>query len=540
MCPAEVRSEEQLLTARSIGKAASSKCRRDQSAQNREKSCRMFKFWIHGRTLSTITCVDTTRPRMSPPPRPRDRDPGYKPKWNDPCPCGWGRTFQTCCRPRLPGSDKITKAWRQAAKAGDWEEALVLVRADVAQYVIWHRRHTIPGLRHPDLPVDIFGVDVEALSAHVGSLIQVLYRLDRLNQAPAILAKLRPAIADERWHRKIVYHRAFTTLLTGDRAKARLELVEAGPITADEEDVDLLQIHIDLNGSRLGFTERQALYKRVGEITRSRADRLQYGGAAAFDVLLLGDEKGGRDAVVATVALGRELEAEKSLSSTAEYWLCRSLETLAVLDQDKATFDELIGRLTSLLARGEWTETGRADLLRNRGDAYRQAGDFKLAMDDYRASLRLVELGIVQVFLAECLYRDGFVAEALELIRTVPVDRLSAAEVADHAFVYYYIARASKDGVAWREADQRLRAAVTPHPYFQGVRLQYLIDVQDALTALAASKEPVKLGPVMGGLAMVSRYLILQPNFGGLGVNINNMIDDAVELAEKKARGELP
>lgn len=477
---------------------------------------------------------------MSRPPTPRGRAPYYMPKWNDPCPCGRGRAFQTCCRPRLPGADKITKAWREAAEAGDWEEALLLVRADVAQYVIWHRRHTIPGLQHPDLPVDMFGVDVEALSAHVGNLIQVLYRLDRLNQVPAILVKLRPAIADERWRRKIVYHRALATLLTGGRERARLELEEAGPITADEDDLDLLQIQVDLNGSRLGFTERQALYKRVTEITRSRADRLQYRGAAAFDVLLLGDEKGGRDAVVATIALGRELEAQKPLSSTAEYWLCRSLETLAVLDQDRTTFNELIERLTRLLTAGAWTETGRADLLRNRGDAYRQAGDFKLAIDDYRASLRLVELGIVQVFLAECLYRDGFVAEALELIRTVPVDHLSADEVADHAFVYYYIARASNDAVALHEADQRLRAAVTPHPYFQGVRLQYLIDVQDALTALAASKEPVKLGAVMGGLAKVSRYLILQPNFGGVGVNINNMIDDAVELAEKKARGELP
>ena len=475
---------------------------------------------------------------MSLPLRLRGRDPGYKPKWNDPCPCGWGRNFQTCCRPRLPNSNKITKAWRDAAEAGDWEEALLLVRADVAQYVIWHRRHTIPGLQHPDLPVDMFGVDVEALSAHVGSLIQVLYRLDRLNQAPAILAKLRPAIADERWRRKIVYHRALSTLLMGDRAKARLEFEEAGPITTGEVDVDLLQIHIDLNGSRLGFTERQALYKRVGEITRSRADRLQYGGAAAFDLLLLGDEKGGRDAVVATVALGRALEAEKPLSSTAEYWFCRSLETLAVLDQDRATFDELIERLTRLLTTGEWTETGRADLLRNRGDAYRLAGEFKLAIEDYRASLRLVELGIVQVFLTECLYRDGSVAEALDLIRTVAVERLSAAEVAEHAFVSYYIARAANDGVALREAELRLRAAVTPHPYFQGVRLQYLVDVQDVLAALAANREPVKLGPVIEALSAISRYTILQPNIIGVGINFNNIIDDVVELAEKKARGE--
>jgi hypothetical protein len=30
----------------------------------------------------------------------------------------------------------------------------------------------------------------------------------------------------------------------------------------------------------------------------------------------------------------------------------------------------------------------------------------------------------------------------------------------------------------------------------------------------------------------------LQPNFNGLGVNVNNIIDDAVERAERKARDE--
>ncbi len=478
---------------------------------------------------------------MTLPLRPRKPDPGYKPRWNDPCPCGSGRNFQACCRSRLPGTGNISKPWRVAARADDWEEALLLVRADVAQYVIWHRRHTIPDLNIPGFPrLKMFSIDVAALSEHVGNLMQVLYRLDRLNQAPAVLARLRPAIADERWRRKIVYHRALTTLLAGDRPKARLELAEAGPITAAEEDIDLLQIHIDLNGSRLGFTERQALYNRVVEITRSRSDQLQYSGAAAFDVLLLGDEKGGKDAVEATVALGRSLEAEKSLSPTAESWFCRSLETLAVIDQDRAKFDELIERLTRLLTTQEWTDKGRADLLRSRGDAHRYAGDFKVAIGDYRASLQLVEAGVVQVFQAECLLRDGAVAEALDLIRNVAVERLSKAEAADHAFVSYYIALAAKDGVALREADQRLRSAVTPHPYFQTVRLQYIVDVQDALAALAAQKEPVKLGPVIGALSTISRYVQLQPNVAGLGININNMIDDIVERAEKKARGDLP
>ena len=133
----------------------------------------------------------TTRPRRGGP------NFDYQPGWGDPCPCGSGRRFQACCRSRLPSFKKIDKAWRDAASAGNWEGALLLVRADVAQYVIWHRRHTIPDLKIPGRPqAEMFRIDVAALSEHVGNLVQVLYRLGRLNQAPAVLERLRPAIAD--------------------------------------------------------------------------------------------------------------------------------------------------------------------------------------------------------------------------------------------------------------------------------------------------------------------------------------------------------
>lgn len=426
--------------------------------------------------------------------------------------------------------------WREAAEKGDWEAALLCVRADVAQYIIWHRRHTEPVMYIPGRPpFKMVAVDVAALSEHVRNLIQCLVRLNRLNQAPAVLNRLQNAIADDRWRRKIVYHRAFATLMTGDRALAGRELLAAGPITPAEDDVDLLQIHIDLNAAGLGFTERQALYLRVVEITRSRSDKIQYRGAAAFDLLLVDDEKGGRTAMAAAVVAARALEAEKPLSPVAESWLCRSLETLAVIDRDAQLFKESTDRLKRLLAEVEWTAKGRAELLRSIGDAHRYAGDFTQAVDAYRRSLAEAPSAIVQVYEAESLLRAGSPGDALALMRTISTEGLDVPEVADHAFVYFYIAVAAKDPAALRQADRLLRAAVTPHAYFQTQRLQHIVTVQDALTALAEKRDPPKIGGFLRALSTVSRYVQLQPNFNGLGINFNNIIDDAVERAERKA-----
>jgi tetratricopeptide (TPR) repeat protein len=436
----------------------------------------------------------------------------------------------------LPGT-KINEAWRKAAAAGDWPLALLHVRADLAQYVIWHRRHTVPNLQIPGLPQpDMYSIDVAALSEYIGHLVEVLARLNRLPQAPPVLGRLAHAIDDPRWRRKIAYHRGIVALLGNDRVKARHELAAAGPITPQDDDVDLLQIHVDLNGSKMGFTERQAFYEQIVTVTRSRSDRIQYRGAATFDLLLVGDEMAGRIALKALISDARAMEVDKPLSPTAETWFCNVLEMLAVLDEDRVLYTELLARLERLLISETWTALGKARLWRSIGDAHRHSGDYAKAVNAYRTADTLVPDAIHKVFEAECLLRGGHVADALDLIQTIPVGHLSPAEQADHAFVYFYIALAAKDRAALNQAGHLLRAASTPQPYFETRRLQYIVAVQDALGALATNDEPPKLGGFLGALRAFSRYVQLQPNFNGVGFNLNNLIDDVVEAAEKRSR----
>lgn len=82
-----------------------------------------------------------------------------------------------------------------------------------------------------------------------------------------------------------------------------------------------------------------------------------------------------------------------------------------------------------------------------------------------------------------------------------------------------------------------LRAAETPEPYFEQLRLRHLDTAQQALDALVAEQDPPELGPVLKAMRTVSRYIQLQPNFNGIGLNINNMIDDLVARAEERSKG---
>ena len=411
------------------------------------------------------------------------------------------------------------------------------LRADVTQYSIWHRRHTARAVaKRPELRFAyLMNLDIEALSDYVETLMWGYARRGWLDRLPATLDRLKANIDDPRWAAKIAYQRGICALWQSDRDRAAREIEVLQPITPATEDVDLLQIHLDLHGKAMGMSERIAFFDRIRSLSKSRSDKLQYGGARAFELLLAEDEGGARTGFGEVIAAGREMEEEKPLGITAEQWFCRALEGLAVLDQDHALFTEIDERLTRMLADPSALQpAGRAEVWRSLGDARRYAGRFGDAIQAYRNAGELHSEPGLRTFEAECELRRGNADDAARLIRSVAVTELGPPARADHAFTSFYIALARGDRQSLIDARDLLKAASTPQPHFQTRRLEYIITAGEALEALARREELPQLSPLLLALGKVSRYAQLQPNWNGIGLNINNMIDDFVAAAQRR------
>lgn len=469
--------------------------------------------------------------------------PAYKPFAPDPkslCPCGSGVRFQNCCKGRLPGFNN-GKKWRQAAEQKRWADMVRHLRADVTQYTIWHLSHTAPAVAaKPELRnAKLMKIDIEALSDYVENLMWGYSRRGWVKRLPDVLDRLTRNIDDPRWRAKIAYHRGICALWQKDRERAIREIAALQPITPEHDDVDLLQIHVDLHGQNMGMMERLAFFDRIRTIATSHSDKLQYGGARAFSILLSGDEDGARRAFDEVIALGRELEAETPLSATAETWLCRALEGAAILSREQTLFAEIDARLMRQLEKADaWTTTGRASILRTLGDCRRYGGAFAEAIKAYRASDELLAAPELRTFEAECELRRGNPDEAFRLIRAVSVHKLALPERADHAFTSFYIALARGDKSSLRDARELLKAAKMPQPYFEIQRLQHIVTIGEALEALDADKSLPELNPIMAGLKRVSRYVMLQPNWNGIGINGNLIIDDFIDYTRERAKRE--
>lgn len=415
------------------------------------------------------------------------------------------------------------------------------LRADVTQYTIWHLSHTAPAVaRKPELRhAYLMNLDIDALSDYVENLMRGYARKGWLDRLPTTLDRLKRNIDDPRWHAKIAYQRSICALWRGDREQAAREIEHLQPITPATADVDLLQIHLDLHGNGMGMTQRLVFFDGIRTLTTSRPDKLQYGGARAFELLLADDEDGARAAFDEVIALGRKMKEDKPLSASCELWFCRAIEGRAVLDRSEALFDEIEERLTRLASDAEaWTDAGRAQILRALGDARRYAGRHQTAIEAYRAAEELAAAPELRTFQAECELRLDNPDEAFRLIRSVPVDALDPPERADHAFTSFYIALARGDRRSLVEARELLKSAATPRPYFQTRRLQHIVTIAEALEAIERNQEPPQLGPILATLRRASRYVQLQPNWNGIGLNGNAMIDDYVAGAEDRLRRE--
>lgn len=455
----------------------------------------------------------------------------YVPAANSECLCGSGEKFKRCCSGELPGFD-IGKKARAAARAGNYPEALVAYRADVTQYSIWHKTNTAPSLAAGKAEViqgihDLLIVDVEALADRVGFLGWCYARLNRSNEFPAVLERLRSNISHPRWQRKVTYLQVVETLGPNwNRERGRRELKKLGPMDS-EDDVEILQLYIDLWGDQIGLAQRQKLVDRVVQLTRDDAERMHYRVIKAVDYLLVGDLGGAEVELQAAVDAFAEVQHEYENSGYAMDHYARAVSLLGRLKNDGALQDEALTMVRQLLTRDDWTASGRANLLLEQGEILRLKTAWAEAKDTYVAALEEGGQEVCKVFIAGCLlYLDG-PAAAQEMLATVVREHLAPSELADYVFTLAVVAIQDGDKSALTNAEQELRQVQLADPYFKDRRDSLLLSVIDTLRSGPSPERAERARGVLRAVfSTLLRYVKLEPNIMGIGLNVGRLLED--------------
>ncbi|MCH8152932.1 MAG: SEC-C domain-containing protein [Planctomycetes bacterium] len=443
------------------------------------------------------------------------------PSSNDQCPCGSGYKFRTCCRARYDEATAI-RPITEALDDGRTEAALQLSRAYVTRYVIWHRQHTVPLVKADAAAAEpILALDIAALSDIVDILCTCYEAGGQREDVPGVLDRLATAIDDPRWTQRIIYHRTIWSLGSAWNEEAGRRAMSAVGSIDEIADPQTLQLFLSLHHDELGFAESSKAIDRVIAAANDPVTRLHYRSLKGLEFVFIGDLDAGCEEIDGAIAEFRTSES-MPCSGYARYRLALSLLFLGQLRDDPKSLEEARGLFEQELTDTKYSKSGRAMLRLQIADTYRSQCLWEDAKDSYLQSLDLEDSPIARMELARCALALGDHPTALAHLHSVGYDAITPREQLDHCIVAAQIAHVVKDAALVEQTADRLKATTPHEPYFREARDQLvisLLSIQDDATDEEANVGFIrKVGDLLG------RYLMLQPNFCGLGINVNALL----------------
>jgi tetratricopeptide (TPR) repeat protein len=428
------------------------------------------------------------------------------------------------------------EAWREPARKKQWPKVLRAIRADLTQYTIYHRTNTVPMMRRfPPEEIKILSIDIEALNETVEQLCAIYAQSGRLAEFPLVIERLRVNIDDPRWQRKLTYQHAMTAHLLDDKVGAQRDLAKLGPITAQETDLELLQLHLDINGETITLVDKIKLYDRILHLAQSQETHFQYAAAKGVELTLAGDNAGAVATTDAALKIGRRWEKENPFDPIAELWFCKLLEVAGIARPDRECFVESATRLKTLVAQTDhFTPAGIGHLYRCLGDVLRLSGQWEEGAAAYAAGFALDSDPANKIFEASCRLMQGRKHEALVIIESINFDTLDLPERADFAIAYAVIAIALRDSPRLDDAAAKLKAVVPIRQYFAHENIKLQLAIERARAAIAAGRSVPRSSRLLEWISSLSRWFMIQPNIAGIGINVNNILDDAVSATRSK------
>lgn len=443
-----------------------------------------------------------------------------EPGRNSPCLCGSGRKFKKCCGPGYCREREKTAAF-DALRAEEFEKALDFARLDLVRYIIWHRAHTIPWHeRSPEAAAPLLDLDLNALGDLVDLLRHCYTKAGRDTEFPAVLDRLRGVLEYPRWEQRLRFQRALTAMQPDWNEEAGRDVLSGWVDPSDLEDFEFASLLLDLFGDRMGVAEQLRFIEKVIELSRTRSETFQYEVLRGIVFILIGDAKEGAKAINA--ALERFDGVPVAQHELHELRLhAQALLHLPDHNRPKDGLELARALLREGLSSGELSDSGRAHFQALLGESYIAEDQYQEAIGHLEESVRLSSDFAATLSLVRARSRTGDTAAAKELLSSINYTQLNLGEQFDHTIAMAELAESAADEELLRVALSRLREV---NPRFP-VHRELATELLGHLSAIQVSSEPARQPSFWRKL--LAKYLVLQPNVFGFGINLNALLEEA-------------
>ncbi|WLG91586.1 tetratricopeptide repeat protein [Pseudomonas cucumis] len=440
----------------------------------------------------------------------------FEPKDRENCLCGSTERYENCCKSEWPKHNFMEKDRVSEAPADE----LKYLRARITWYRLCHTAHTVPLMRLKDYDGWLLGVDIRAMHDFIKSARFLYEELGIIDLYPVLLGELSGAIADVRWSWCVSCEEALYHMVTKndyDAARAVLAKYQWEDIASSE----LLEVYLDAYHEKFGHVDVVSAANKIIELTESESTRFHYRFLVAMQYFLLNEperaEKLAREAIVEYEDLPnekRDIHGRRLLGM--------AVMQLGQILKDKAMLRKAIELLVAEVDEGRYKSNAIAEIWMQVGDCYHMLGEFHMAEKLYHRSLTVEPTDLAQIYLARVQLALGRHDRAKEILNALVPAAMSKHNHFDYAIVRCDAALLTKNTSDIQGALELIKGVSTNDPYFKDL-IQGLIV---ALYELQVGKKTTNANSI---LARINRYVTLNPNVAGIGVNLNAMIEDYLD-----------
>lgn len=452
----------------------------------------------------------------------------YKPNLNAPCLCGSGVKFKQCC---LGNNDVhcglMIDSARELLLKNDFKGALKLVRLGITNYSILHKTNTEPYVFSDNETILwLLNIDIKALSELVEYLLDCYRGLHDYSSFECDLERLRNNISDARWQRKITYFQILASL--GEHWPEKIgkrEVKKLLPIN-EEDDAEIIQLYLHFCSNELSFKKNIDILDRLLSLVEKPSEKLQYSVVKGIKYLSIGDMEESQTIIEEAI---KDYESTDWANDNC-YGLVQHAKAISLLGDIKrsAELKSLsVKEFLSLLDNHKWTDCGVADIHAEIGRSLFHIRKFDEAIEYYEKSLKITDSNLVRIFLSQ-VKMDLNDKTAIDIIKRVETDipKLSESEFIDFIFTYASISISFNDKEMIGKSLNYLSNSPSLELIFEKQKNEIISQITNLYASGNLKTHSSVLTKLKSILSRTSRYLILQPNIAGLGININNIVQD--------------
>jgi len=451
----------------------------------------------------------------------------YEPGRNDLCLCGSGRKFKKCCIDSY--SSEASKTSFELYNKGRYEEALRSCRQHLTWYRLCHQAHTVPFLKSGTKESkELLKIDIEALSGITGLLHRCYFHTGQSEDFPSVIERLTNAIDDSRWRNKIKYFHALWWLLDKQDRKASLSVVSEIDIEACE-DPEILTLFVDVSPPEMPFKTKIEVLDRIIANTHRASEVLQYTILKGIAYCLINEIPQGCEIMQKAIASYKGIGADRR-TPYGSFNLAHGLQTLGEFKGDVTVVRDSIAHYLAIQQEG--TDSGYAaaycaDIEKALGDCYSFLREYDKAFQHYQTSLGHEDSELTKVFLARALVNLGDLAKAREILHSIDLSKFNEHAHYDYAISWTILATRSLAEEDLKIAKINLKEAKTFWPIFISQRDSALIDL------LETSPRKTE-GRFKSMIRALNRYVSLNPNIFGIGIDFNKIVEDVHEKETRR------